>query len=131
SHITEPHDSHACAVRGDFLFEYPGGVSRGGRCHIPIIQANAAGLNPVRGGCVNIGDKERCPMRLRLFAAAALLSGSLFAADPGLVSLAMPDTQVMTGINVDQVRLSPLGQVLLAQTGELFAGGLEKLIETT
>ena len=70
-------------------------------------------------------------MRLHLFAAATLFAGSLFAADPGLVSLAMPDTQVMTGVNVEQVRLSPLGQVLLAQTGDLFAGGLEKLIQTT
>lgn len=70
-------------------------------------------------------------MRLHLFAAATLFVGSLFAADPGLVSLAMPDTQVMTGVNVEQVRLSPLGQVLLAQTGDLFAGGLEKLIQTT
>ena len=70
-------------------------------------------------------------MRLHLFAAATLFAGSLFAADPGLVSLAMPDTQVMAGVNVEQVRLSPLGQVLLAQTGDLFAGGLEKLIETT
>jgi TonB family protein len=70
-------------------------------------------------------------MRLRLFAAATVLAGSLFAADPELVSLAMPDTQVMTGVNVEQVRLSPLGQYLLAQTGQLFAGGLEKLIEKT
>ena len=70
-------------------------------------------------------------MRLHLFAAATLFAGSLFAADPGLVSLAMPDTQVMAGVNVEQVRLSPPGQVLLAQTGDLFAGGLEKLIETT
>jgi TonB family protein len=69
-------------------------------------------------------------MRLRLFAAATVLTGSLFAADPELVSLAMPDTQVMAGVNFEQVMLSPLGQYLLAQTGQLPDAGLEKLIET-
>lgn len=69
-------------------------------------------------------------MRLLLFAAATVLTGSLFAADPELVSLAMPDSQVMAGVNVEQVMLSPLGQYLLAQTGQLPYSGLEKLIET-
>ena len=69
-------------------------------------------------------------MRLRLFAAATILTGSLFAADPELVSLAMPDAQVMAGVNVEQVMLSPLGQYLLAQTGQLPDAGLEELIET-
>lgn len=58
-------------------------------------------------------------MRLHLLAAATILTGSLFAADPGLVSLAMPDTQFMAGVNVAQVMLSPFGQYLLTQNGPL------------
>jgi len=69
-------------------------------------------------------------MRLRLFAAATVLTGWLFAADPGLVSLAMPDSQVMAGINVEQVTLSPFGQYLLAQAGQFPGAGLQELIET-
>jgi len=69
-------------------------------------------------------------MRLRLFVAATVLTGSLFAADPQLVSLAMPDSQMMAGVNVAQVMLSPLGQYLLAQPGPLPDAGLPKLIET-
>jgi len=68
-------------------------------------------------------------MRLRLFA-ATFLAGSLFAADPELVSLAMPDSQVMAGVNVEQVMLSPLGQYFLAQNGQLPDAGMQKLIET-
>jgi TonB family protein len=70
-------------------------------------------------------------MRLLLPAAATVLTVSLFAADPELVSLAMPDTQVMAGVNVEQVRLSPLGQYLLAQAGQLSDNGLQRLIDTT
>lgn len=70
-------------------------------------------------------------MRLRLFAAATILAGSLFAADPELVSLAMPDTQVMAGVNVEQALLSPLGQYLPAQAGLLSEKDLQKLVETT
>jgi TonB family protein len=69
-------------------------------------------------------------MRLLPFAAATVLAGSLFAADPELVSLAMPDTQVMSGVNVEQAMLSPLGQYLQAQAGQLSDNGLQKLIET-
>ena len=69
-------------------------------------------------------------MRLRLFAAATVLTGSLFAADPELLSLAMPDSQVMAGVNVEQVMLSPLGQYLLTQTGPASDAGLQRLIET-
>ena len=69
-------------------------------------------------------------MRLLLFAAATVLTGSLFAADPELVSLAMPDSQVMAGVNVEQVMLSPLGQYLLTQTGPASDAGLQRLIET-
>jgi TonB family protein len=69
-------------------------------------------------------------MRLRLFASAILLAGSLFAADPGLLSLAVPDTQVMAGVNVAQLMLSPFGQFLLTQSGPASDAGLQMLIET-
>ena len=65
-----------------------------------------------------------------LFAAATLLAGSLFAADPELVSLARPDSKVMAGVNVEQVRLSPFGQFLLSQTVLLPEKDLQELIET-
>jgi TonB family protein len=68
-------------------------------------------------------------MRLHLLAAASVLAGSLFAADPGLLSLAVPDSQVMAGVNFEQVRLSPLGQYSLAQTGQLPDASMEKLLE--
>lgn len=70
-------------------------------------------------------------MRLRLLASAAILTGSLFGADPELVGLAMPDTQVMAGVNVEQVKLSPLGQFLLAQIPQNSEGGLQELTKTT
>jgi TonB family protein len=69
-------------------------------------------------------------MRLLVLAAATVLTGSLFAADPELVILAMPDSQVMAGVNVEQVMLSPLGQYLMAQPGQAPDAGLEKLMET-
>jgi hypothetical protein len=68
-------------------------------------------------------------MRLLVFSAATVLAGSLFAADPGLLSLALPDSQVMAGVNFEQVRLSPLGQYSLAQTGQLPDASMEKLLE--
>jgi hypothetical protein len=57
-------------------------------------------------------------MQLRLIAAAGLLAGSLFAADPGLLDLAMADARVMAGINVEQARTSPFGQYVLARMQE-------------
>ncbi len=62
-------------------------------------------------------------MRLRLLA-AAILAGSLYAADPGLLSMAQPNSQLMAGVNVEQVMLSPLGQFLMTQTDP----NLDKLI---
>lgn len=70
-------------------------------------------------------------MRLRLFAAAIILAGSLFAADPGLLSLAIPNAQVIAGINLEQVKTSPFGQYLLSQGGPLPEKDLQTLIETT
>jgi TonB family protein len=55
------------------------------------------------------------------------LTTSLFAADPGLVSLAVPNSTVMAGINVTQVMLSPLGQYLLADA--LQDASLKKLLD--
>lgn len=46
---------------------------------------------------------------------AALCAGLLPAADPGLVSLVMPDAKVLAGINVDQAKTSPFGLYVLGQ----------------
>jgi hypothetical protein len=54
----------------------------------------------------------------------------MFAADAGLLSLAMPDARAMGGINVEQVRLSPFGQYLMAQIVEQDVG-LQALINAT
>lgn len=70
-------------------------------------------------------------MRLRLLAAAVVLAGSLFAADPELLSLAPPDSQVMAGINIEQVSLSPFGQYLLTESQQQADAGLQKLAEAT
>jgi hypothetical protein len=73
-------------------------------------------------------------MRLRLITvgvlATALTAVTMFAADPGLLSLAMPDARAMAGINVEQVRLSPFGQYMMAEIAEREAG-LQTLIDTT
>jgi hypothetical protein len=54
----------------------------------------------------------------------------MFAADAGLLSLAMPDARAMGGINVEQVRLSPFGQYLMARIVEQDVG-LQALINAT
>jgi len=51
--------------------------------------------------------------KLLLLALAAGLCA--LAADPDLVKLVMPDAAVLVGIQVDQIRVSPLGRILLAQ----------------
>ena len=68
-------------------------------------------------------------MQLRLIA-AGFLAGSLFAADPGLLNLAMPDARVMAGINVEQARTTPFGQYLLTQMQE-HETDLQKLADAT
>jgi hypothetical protein len=70
-------------------------------------------------------------MGLRLFATIVILTGSLFGADPALLSLAMPDTQFAAGVNVEQVVLSPLGQYLMMQSQQQSDAGLQKLVEAT
>src|ERR1700722_4623628 len=72
-------------------------------------------------------------MRLRLMAASCFLASSaqiMLAADPGLLNLAMPNARVMAGINVEQARLSPFGQYLMAGIAEREAG-LQTLIDAT
>ena len=72
-------------------------------------------------------------MRLRWIIAAGLLAVSaqlMPAADPGLLSLAMPDARVMIGVNVEQARVSPFGRYLIGQ----FAGHeaeLQSLIDAS
>src|ERR1700683_2220495 len=72
-------------------------------------------------------------MRPRLIAAACFLASSavtMFAADAGLLSLAMRAARAMGGINVEQVRLSPFGQYLMARIVEQDVG-LQALINAT
>jgi hypothetical protein len=54
----------------------------------------------------------------------------MLAADPGLLSLAMPDARAMAGINVQQTRLSPFGQYLIAEIAER-EPGLQQLVDAT
>ena len=55
-------------------------------------------------------------MKSQIFAAAmlsAVFSSVLPAADPRLLSLAMPDATVLAGVNVDQAKATPFGQYVL------------------
>jgi hypothetical protein len=71
-------------------------------------------------------------MRLRLIIACLLATSGqiMLAADPGLLSLAMPDARAMAGINVEQALVSPFGQYVLAQIVAREAG-LQALIDAT
>jgi hypothetical protein len=52
-----------------------------------------------------------------LLLCVTLLASSAFAAvDPGLLSLVMPDAKVLTGVQVAQAEMSPLGQYVLTKT---------------
>ena len=54
--------------------------------------------------------------RIASFAALLALTAALSAAaDPQLLSMVMPDAQVVAGVNVDQAKTSPFGQYVLAQ----------------
>lgn len=52
-----------------------------------------------------------------IFTATALVvfTGVMQAADSRLLNLVMPDAKVLAGINVDQAKISPLGQYLITQ----------------
>src|SRR5580658_5936017 len=57
-------------------------------------------------------------MKARVLTAASLLgafAGTLPAADPQLMKLAMSDVKVMADVNVLQAKLSPFGQFVLSQ----------------
>lgn len=45
----------------------------------------------------------------------AIFAGPLFAADPQLLNLVMPDAKVLAGVNVDQAKGTPFGLYLLTQ----------------
>lgn len=53
------------------------------------------------------------PALRSLLASFFLLNAAAFGADPGLLSLVMPDAKVIAGIQVDQARISPFGQYVL------------------
>ena len=54
--------------------------------------------------------------RIAVLAALFTVTAALSAgADPQLVSLAMPDAQVMAGVNVEQAKTTPFGQYVLSQ----------------
>jgi TonB family protein len=75
-------------------------------------------------------------MRFRLFGSATIaatimagVAGSLSAADPELISLAPPNSQVMWGVNVEQVILSPLRQLVAQQSGIFSDTRLQRIME--
>lgn len=70
-------------------------------------------------------------MRLRLLAAAVILTSGLFAADPGLVSLAMPNSEILAGVNVSSAALSPLGQFAWARSAQIPNVDVQKFIDAT
>ena len=72
------------------------------------------GLNIQRARLVSV-DREVFMTKLRnaCFALAMLQAGAI-AADPGLLSMVMPDAKVVAGVQVDSARNSPFGQYVLA-----------------
>ncbi|PWU04659.1 MAG: hypothetical protein C5B51_16390 [Terriglobia bacterium] len=59
-----------------------------------------------------MGMKLRIPALVTLVIAC---TAALPAADPQLLNLVMPDAKVLAGVNVDQAKVSPFGQYLIAQ----------------
>ena len=74
-------------------------------------------------------------LSMRSFAAAVLLisSSGMYAADPQLLNLVMPDAKVLAGVNVTTAKASPLGQFLLARISASSGADahLQKLISLT
>jgi hypothetical protein len=72
---------------------------------------------------------------MRSLAAAVLLvsSSGMYAADPQLLNLVMPDAKVLAGVNVTTAKASPLGQFLLARISASSGADahLQKLISLT
>jgi len=50
----------------------------------------------------------------RAFFALLVVQVAAFAADPGLLSLVMPDAKVIAGLQVDQAKTSQFGQYVLS-----------------
>ncbi len=75
-------------------------------------------------------------MRITVFTATALLTvGTVFAADPQLLNLVMPDAQIVAGVNVTTAKISPFGQFVLSRIAAGSAAGndqgLQKFIDET
>ena len=64
-------------------------------------------------------------------ALAVFFGTGLFAADPQLMNLVMPDAQVMAGVNVTTSKTSPLGQFLLSQIAAQGGDHFEQLTSLT
>ena len=71
--------------------------------------------------------KPRIAVLAALFTVTAALSAG---ADPQLVNLAMPDAQVMAGVNVEQAKTTPFGQYVLSQV-QPNDSHIQKLIDLT
>jgi hypothetical protein len=71
-------------------------------------------------------------MRLTaLFITGLLTAGVLSAAvDPGLLALVPANTQLISGVHVDQSRVSPFGQFIISEI-QMHPGDLQKLIDDT
>jgi len=61
----------------------------------------------------------------------AVFSGALPAADPRLLSLAMPDATVLAGVNVDRAKATPFGQYVLTTLLQSQAQQLQQLATLT
>jgi hypothetical protein len=71
-------------------------------------------------------------MRLSALLSACLLTAGLLSAavDPGLLALVPANTQLISGVHVDQSRVSPFGQFIISQI-QTHPGDLQKLIDAT
>jgi hypothetical protein len=71
-------------------------------------------------------------MRLSAIILSGLLTAGLVSAsvDPGLLALVPADSQLVSGVHVDQSRMSPFGQFVISQI-QTHPGDLQKLIDAT
>lgn len=71
-------------------------------------------------------------MRLSALILASLLTAGILSAavDPGLLALVPANTQLISGVHVDQSRVSPFGQFIISQI-QTHPGDLQKLIDAT
>lgn len=66
-----------------------------------------------------------------VFTAVFALSGSVFAADPQLMNLVMPDAKIVAGLNVTTAKISPLGQYILQHVAASGHRGMESFVAET